>query len=183
MQRELGTIGVDQDALAGTVAVSGPHDLEEEGKMGDDGDVRLELIRLIEARRTSINAFVRRVRPRSIRLANISIVSSAVAALFTAGPALGGVSFAEAVQRGFSLSESPIVWRALCLLAMLVSLVAAISVQLNKSQDAAAQLSAAEACNAELEGLQTLVQFAQLSVRDAAELYQQYVTRIPFVEE
>lgn len=151
--------------------------------MGDDGDVRLELIRRIEARRASINAFVRRVRPRSIRLANISIVSSAAAALFTAGPALGGVTFAEAVQRGFSLSDSPVVWRALCLLAMLVSLVAAISVHLNKSQDMAAQLSAAEACNAELEGLQTLVQFAQLSVHDAAELYQKYITKIPFVEE
>ncbi len=66
---------------------------------------------------------------------------------------------------------------------MLVSLVAAISVHLNKSQDMAAQLSAAEACNAELEGLQTLVQFAQLSVHDAAELYQKYITKIPFVEE
>ena len=37
-------------APAGTVAVSENHDLEEEGKMGDDGDVRLELIRRIEAR-------------------------------------------------------------------------------------------------------------------------------------
>jgi MFS family permease len=151
--------------------------------MGDNADVRLELIRRIEARRASINAFLRRVRPRSTRLANISIISSAAAAAFTAGPAFGGVTFAEAVQRIFSLSGSSIVWRVLCLVAMLVSLVAAISAHLNKSQDMAAQLSAAEACNAELEGLQTLVEFAQLSVGDAAELYQKYITKIPFVEE
>ncbi|MDQ4103161.1 MAG: hypothetical protein M3186_05445 [Actinomycetota bacterium] len=151
--------------------------------MGDNVDVRLELIRRIEARRASINAFVRRVRPRSVRLANISIISSAVAAIFTAGPAFGGVPFTEAVQRGLSLSSSSIVWRALCLAATLVSLVAAISVHLNRSQEMTAQLSAAEACNTELEGLQALLEFAQLPVHDAVELYQKYITKIPFIEE
>jgi hypothetical protein len=157
-------------------------DFEEE-EMSDNIDVRLELLRRIEARRAGINAFVRRVRPRSVRLANISIVSSAVAALLTAGPALGGVPFAQAVQRGLSLSESSTVWRILCLATMLVSLVAAISVHLNKSQAMAAQLNAAEACNTELEGLQMLLEFAQLPVHDAAELYQKYITKIPFVGE
>jgi hypothetical protein len=151
--------------------------------MGDNVDVRLELIRRIEARRASINAFLRRVRPRSVRLANISIVSSALAAFFTAGPAFGGVSFTDAVQRGISLPDSSIVWRTLCLFATLVSLVAAISVHLNKSQETASQLSAAEACNTELEGLQTLLEFSQLPVHDAVELYQKYITKIPFVEE
>jgi len=151
--------------------------------MGDDVDVRLELIRRIEARRASINAFLRRVRPRSVRLANISIVSSALAAFFTAGPAFGGVTFTDAVQRGISLPDSSIVWRTLCLLATLVSLVAAVSVHLNKSQETASQLSAAEACNTELEGLQTFLEFAQFPVHDAVELYQKYITKIPFVEE
>ncbi|MGH3697106.1 MAG: hypothetical protein ACRDRX_24515 [Pseudonocardiaceae bacterium] len=106
-----------------------------------------------------------------------------MAAVFTAGPALGGLSFAESVQRLLLLPESSIVWRILCLFAMLISLVAAVSVHLNKSQVMSAQLSAAEACNAELEGLHALLEFAQLSVSDAAELYQKYVTKIPFVEE
>ncbi len=151
--------------------------------MGDSVEVRQELMRRIEARRASIDSFLRRVRPRSTRLANISIVSSAMAAVFTAGPALGGLSFAESVQRLLLLPESSIVWRILCLFAMLISLVAAVSVHLNKSQVMSAQLSAAEACNAELEGLHALLEFAQLSVSDAAELYQKYVTKIPFVEE
>jgi hypothetical protein len=148
--------------------------------MGDDAEERLELIRRIGARRAGINAFIRKVRPRSTRLANISIISSAVAAIFTAGPALGGVSFAEAAQRAFSLSASSIAWRALRLGAMLVSLVAVISVQLNKSQDMAAPLSAAEARNTELEGLQTLLKFAQLPVQDAAGLYQNTSLRYHF---
>lgn len=81
--------------------------------MGDEVSVRAELIRRIEARRSSINAFVLRARPRSVRLANVSIVSSATAAVFTAGPALGGLSFAETIQRGLSLLDSSIVWRLL----------------------------------------------------------------------
>jgi hypothetical protein len=151
--------------------------------MVDHFDARLELIGRIEARRASIDAFVRRVRPRSIRLANISVISSATAAAFTAGPAFGGASFAEAVQRGLSLSNYSIVWQALCLAATFVALVAAISAQLSKSQEVTSQLCAAEACNTELEGLQTLLEFAQLPVRDAAELYHTYITKIPFVEE
>lgn len=151
--------------------------------MSDMAEDRRELLRRIGAQRANIDAFVRQVRPRSVRLANIGIISSAAAAVFTAGPALGGVSFAEAVQQTFSLSTSSIVWRALCLVAMLVSLASAISIQLNKSQDTAAQLSAAEACDTELEGLQTLLELSQLPIQNAAELYLIYISKIPFVRE
>lgn len=151
--------------------------------MDDDAEVRQELLGRIGARRASINAFVHDVRPRSARLANFSTISSAVAAVLTAGPALGGVTFAQAVQQGFSLPTQSIVWRILCLGAMVVSIVAAISTSMHKSQDLAARLSAAEACNAELEGLQTLLEFGKLPVEDAVKLYQQYVTKIPFVED
>jgi hypothetical protein len=84
-------------------------------------------------------------------------------------------------------SDTPSNWgllnNALCLVAMLVSLVATISMQLSKSQDTAAQLSAAEACDTELEGLQTLLELAQLPVRDATDLYLKYITKIPFVRK
>jgi hypothetical protein len=40
-----------------------------------------------------------------------------------------------------------------------------------------------EATNAELEGLQTLIEFEQLSLEDAVKLYQQYIARVPFVVE
>ena len=64
---------------------------------------------------------------------------------------------------------------------MLASLVATISAQLSKSQDAVARLSAAEACDTELDGLQTLLELGQLPVEDAANLYIKYIGKIPFV--
>ena len=142
-----------------------------------------ELAAKIAARRASISDFVRRMRPRSTRLANVSIVSSAVAAALTAGPAMGGQTFSETVRNGLSLSQDSTVWRTLCIGALIVSLVAAISANLMKSQDLIARLSAAEACNAELEGLQTLLEFQQLPLKDAVSLYRQYIAKIPFVEE
>ena len=70
-----------------------------------------------------------------------------------------------------------------CLFAMLTSVVAAISANLSKSKNAEARIVSAEACNAELEGLQTLVEFQQVSTEEAVKLYQQYVARVPFVAE
>jgi len=71
--------------------------------MSNDEEVRQELLRRITARRTSIDTFVRDLRRRSARLSNITIISSTVAAFLTAGPGLGGRSFAQAVQHAFLL--------------------------------------------------------------------------------
>jgi hypothetical protein len=45
------------------------------------------------------------------------------------------------------------------------------------------RLSTAEAANAELEGLASLLEFGQLGVQDGVKLYQQYTVKIPFVDE
>jgi hypothetical protein len=151
--------------------------------MGDDVEARQELLRQIRARRTSINTYVQEKRPRGHRLANISIISSAIAAALTAGPAAGGTTFAEAVRKGLSLSHSSIVWQALCLAAATMSIVAVISANLSKSNDLTALIGAAEACNAELGGLGRLVQFSELPVKDAAAIFALLVAKIPGVEE
>lgn len=57
--------------------------------MSDDPRNREELLTQIEDRRAGITAFLHEVRPRRNRLTNVSIVSSALAAVFVAGPALG----------------------------------------------------------------------------------------------
>jgi hypothetical protein len=116
-------------------------------------------------------------------LTYVSVVSSALAAALTAGPGLGGqkfVSFATDMGVGDKPTD---VWQPLCLVAAVVSVIAAISANLSKSKNAEARIIHAEACNAELEGLQALVEFQQVSLEDAVKLYQQYVTRIPFVPE
>jgi MFS family permease len=151
--------------------------------MHDDTELRRQLSARIEGRRKSIAAFLHAVRPRRNRLANISIASSAMAAAFVAGPAIGGPEFTQATQEGLSLSQPSVVWRVLCMAAMLVSLVSVISTNLNKSHDLATQVTTAEVCNAELEALLTSLQFGHLSIEDATELYHQYVVKVPFVDE
>ena len=151
--------------------------------MADDGDLRRDLLWRIEARRGSIQAFLRAHRPRTRRRAPITIVLSSLAALFTAGPAFGGETFANSVQDSLGLASDSYVWRTLCLLALLVSVGAAVLTNLGKAQDDVARLSSAEAANTELEGLSGLMQFGHLSVEDGVKLYQQYIVKIPFVDD
>ncbi len=138
--------------------------------MADDADIRRDLLARIDARRASVQAFLRLNRPRIRRRATVMIVLSSLAAVFTAGPAVGGEPFAESVQRTLGLASDSYVWRALCLLALLVSVAAAVLGNIAKSQDDVARLS-------------TLLQFGHLSVEDGVKLYQQYSVKIPFVEE
>ena len=151
--------------------------------MADDSELRRDLLQRIEARRAAVHAFLLDNRPRLRRRANVTIVLSSLSAAFTAGPALGGQTFAGSVQRGFGLSDDSVVWRVLCLLALVVSVGAAVMANIAKSQDADGRLSSAEAAGAELEGLATLLQFGHLSMDDAVKLYQQYTAKIPFVQD
>lgn len=146
---------------------------------GQAGHFQRDLLARIDARRASIGAYLRQARPRGNRLVNTAIISSAIAAVLTAGPALGGETFSRGVANGLSLPSDSIVWRSLCLLALAVSIVAAITTNLARSQDTARRITAAESANAELEGLRTLVEFGQVPVGEAAKLYQQYVVKIP----
>jgi hypothetical protein len=151
--------------------------------MADDADVRRDLLARIDARRASVQAFLRLNRPRIRRRTTVTIVLSSLAAVFTAGPAVGGEPFVQSVQQTLGLPSDSYVWRALCLLALLVSVAAAVLNNIAKSQDDVARLSTVEAANAELDGLSTLLQFGHLSVDDGVKLYQQYSVKIPFVEE
>lgn len=151
--------------------------------MPDDPKVRAELRAQIETRRAGIAAFLHEVRPRRNRLTNISIISSALAAVFVAPPALAGPAFTDAVRDELSLKNAVPVWRALCLGALVVSLVAVITGNLSKSQNLDARVAAAEVCSTELEGVLTSLQYGRMSVKDAVEQYHQSVSKIPFVEE
>ena len=151
--------------------------------MTEDSDLRRDLLARIEYRRAAVQAFLRANRPRIRRRANITIVLTSLAAAFTAGPAIGGETFSVAVQDSFGLASDSYVWRVLCLLALLVSVGAAVMTNIGKQQDDVARLSTAEAANAELEGLTTLLQYGQLPVQEGVKLYQQYSTKIPFVDD
>ncbi|WP_113717200.1 hypothetical protein [Arthrobacter dokdonensis] len=151
--------------------------------MSEDPQARQELSARIEQRRAALTAFLRSARPRRNRLANISIVGSALAALVTVGPAAGGTRFTGAVQGLFSLRDDSLVWRILCLAAVLLSLAAALATNLANSHAVADHVSAAEACNAELDGLETALAFGNLPTENAVDLYRQYVAKVPFIED
>jgi hypothetical protein len=151
--------------------------------MAEDSDARARLLAQISTRRASVQAHLRAARPRVRRRANVTIVLTSLSALVTAGPAAGGESFAGGVQRSLGLSSDAYVWRVLCLVSLVVSVSAAVLTNLGKSQDAAGQLSTAEAVDGELEGLAVLLEFGQLPVEDAVKLYQQYTGKINFIED
>jgi hypothetical protein len=151
--------------------------------MADDDALRRDLLWRIEARRGSIQAYLREHRPRTRRRATITVVLSSLAALFTAGPALGGEPFAQSVQNSLGLASDSYVWRTLCLLTLLVSIASAILVNLGKANDEVAKLSSAEAANTELEGLTGLLQYGRVTLEDGSKLYQQYIVKIPFVDD
>src|SRR5687767_293729 len=83
--------------------------------MAEDSELRRDLLMRIEARRAAVQVFLRENRPRIRRRANATIVLSSLAAAFTAGPALGGETFADSVQRSLGLVTNSIVWQLLCL--------------------------------------------------------------------
>jgi MFS family permease len=151
--------------------------------MSHQFDSHRELLDLIRARRASIQTFVRDLGPRGHRLSAISIVSSVVVSALTAGPALGGTKFTVAAAAMANLGDDAFIWRGLCLAAMVLSIIAAISTNMLRSSEAATRLAKAEACNAALEGLETLVHFGQIPVADAVVQYQQQIAEIPFIPE
>jgi hypothetical protein len=151
--------------------------------MADDEALRRDLLWRIEARRGSIQAYLRDHRPRTRRLATVTVVLSSLAALFTAGPALGGEPFAQSVQSSLGLASDSTVWRTLCFLALLVSVGSAVLVNLGKANDDVAKLSSAEAANTELEGLTGLLEYGRVTLEDGAKHYQQYIVKIPFVDD
>jgi hypothetical protein len=146
-------------------------------------DMRQELLGQIAHRRVSIDEWLRVNRPRSSRLSTVSIISSALAAVFVAGPALGGEQFTGGAADALSLDTGAPVWRFLCVLGLIASVVAAIATNLHKSQDLAARITAAESCDADLEGLQMLLRFGRISTEEAVDLCRGYLARIPHVDE
>ncbi|WP_246018498.1 hypothetical protein [Arthrobacter crusticola] len=149
----------------------------------EEQEARQKLIANIEQRQSAVRLFLRHERPRRNRLVMTSVLGSALAAGLTAGPALGGTKFAAGVQEALTLEQSSIVWQVLCLAAMLMSVAAAISTSLSNSHAVSTKVTAAEVCNAQLDGLKTALDLGRMSLEDAIELYQQYTIQVAFVDD
>lgn len=150
--------------------------------MDEMPDTRQLLAHRIEQKQQAVRSYLGRERPRRNRLSNISVLGSALAATLTAGPAFGGTGFTNALQGVFSLSSDSIVWRVLCLAAVLLSISSALATNFANSHSIADKVSAAETANVQLDGLRDALSFGQISTEDALKLYQQYIARVAFVD-
>lgn len=138
------------------------------------------LLKRIKDRRRSIRSFVKNLEPKGILLTNVNIICSAVATLLTAAPAIGGKTLMDAV--GASGPDS-ISWRIIFALAALLSLASAIAANLYKTHDMASNLNKARACDAKLEGLETLLELNKITLDDAATQYTQFLPDISFIAD
>jgi hypothetical protein len=98
-------------------------------------------------------AYLRRSRARRARLATISIIASAIAAMSTAGPAAGGEKFTTGAQHALRLGDDGPVYQVLCASALVAALVAAIAVNLLRREDSSNTLQDAEKCIQDFEKL------------------------------
>lgn len=147
-----------------------------------DDPHRRALLDRIEKRHAAIDWYLQAMRPRNRRLNLIGVVASTVSAVLVAGPAVGGDSFSEVVQGALDLPEESMVWQVLCLVALIVSLVAALAGNLARSEDLLARITAAEAALAEMEGLTTMLEFGTIDAATGVQLFQQYNSAIGFID-
>jgi hypothetical protein len=140
-----------------------------------------QLIDMIAGRQQALGDYLRNARPRGNRLAVTGIVCSGASAAFTAGPAFGGPGFAQTATEVLGLPQTSVVWQVLCLLALIVSVITTVTINLATSQQLSSRVAAAETCAAELDGLRTLLDFGQIQVGDAARLYHGYTSKIGFL--
>ncbi|MET3719180.1 MULTISPECIES: hypothetical protein [unclassified Arthrobacter] len=145
-------------------------------------DARQRLSTRIDDKQQALRAYLARERPRRNRLSNISIIGSGLAAVLTAGPAVGGTGFSHAVAGIFALSEDSTVWRVLCLLAVISSVAAALATNFATSRGVADRVSAAETCCAQLDALAVSLDIGHIDLDEAVKLYQQYAGRVSFVD-
>jgi hypothetical protein len=102
-----------------------------------------------------------------------------VSAALTAAPALGGQSLTAWLTKTFELTLP--IWQLLCLGAMMCSIAATIATNMAKSHETTTRLMQAQACDAKLEGLETLVEMRKVDIGDASEQYTRALTDIPFI--
>jgi hypothetical protein len=151
--------------------------------MDDSSETRQRLSDRIEEKQSALRSYLERLRPRRHKLTEFSVTGSVLAAMLTAGPAFGGTGFTAAVQGMFSVGDASVVWRVLCLGAVILSVGAGLATNFANSQALAEKVTAAETAIAQLEGLQLSLGFGHIATDEAAMLYKQFVSHVAFVDK
>ncbi|MDF9800957.1 hypothetical protein OKW21_006220 [Catalinimonas alkaloidigena] len=137
------------------------------------------LLTKIREKRKELAIYLSRTEPRNIRLINSSIIAGALAAALTAGPGVGGEGFIGAAKDVVSFGIP--VWQMLCLIATVLSVSAVIANGMLKSHGFSAKVARTRACDAKLEGLETMLELDQVDVKQATQVYTQCLTEISHI--
>ncbi len=134
----------------------------------------------IQAKRRSIQAYIDTVEPRGNRLTTFNIVCGAIATGLAALPAIGGQTLLDVFG---DAGSNPALWQALFGAVALFSLMSTVAANLYKSRDIASRLAKAQACDAKLEGLATLLELELINVKEAGTQYTEHLNEVPFIAE
>ncbi|MEM6842386.1 MAG: hypothetical protein AAF944_20135 [Bacteroidota bacterium] len=147
--------------------------------MSDNPTNQQVLVARIQDKRRELATYLIKQEPRNARLINSSIVAGALAAALTAGPGAGGEGFISSAKGIISFGIP--VWQVLCLSASVLSVIAVIANGMLKSNNLSAKITKTQACDAKLEGLETLLVLGQVDLKQATQLYTQYLTEISHI--
>lgn len=139
-------------------------------------DERAAFVAIVRARRTSVARAAERLARRDGRLTLVSVIASAVAAVLTAAPAMGGPELTRAL--GSAGPDTPS-WRILCGVASMCSLLAAIATNLHRQQEVTSRLARCQAGAARLEALELQVAFQNAALADATSEYGRILGELP----
>ncbi len=143
-------------------------------------DTSADLLARIRDKRGEIDRYLASAQPRKRRLLNTTIVGGSLAAVLTAGPAVGGQSFTASLTKALGLVSPS--WRLLCGLASVSSLAATVATQLLKSTDVEEHVMRALSCRAKLEALDLGLSIGQIEFSQAAGEYLKCVEDAAFLE-
>ncbi|MEP6833614.1 MAG: hypothetical protein ABJB74_09475 [Gemmatimonas sp.] len=142
-------------------------------------DSRSRLLDRIHEKKQSLQAFLHNSGPRNNRLTVLSIVGTGLAALLTAGPAVGGASFTAAVTQALGTTSPS--WRILCAGATVLSFLATTALSIQKVQDLPTKVSKAQSAHAQLEALETFMDTTEIPIANATEQYAQIIRDVPYL--
>ncbi len=148
--------------------------------VSDPKAVSFDLVKRISLKRIEVQAYLKRRGPRRRLLLNISLIGGSLSAILTAGPAMGGKSVTTWLSQTANLTSPS--WQWLCGIASLLSIVAAISTQLLKSQRLEENLVKAQACAARLEVLEVSLAAQQIDLKQATTDFLQCVEAVAFLQ-
>ncbi len=137
------------------------------------------LLTKIRNKRKELAEYLARTEPQNSRLINSSIITGALAAALTAGPGVGGDGFISAAKNMMSFGIP--VWQVLCLLATVLSVTAVIANGMLKSHSLSSKVLKTRTCDAKLEGLETMLELAQLDIKQATQIYTNCLTEISHI--